>query len=554
MLWALAGLAAQASPIDEFWTQGRLVDASGGPVNGDVALTFAIWDAASGGSELWSQSVTTPVEQGYYAVSLGPVNAAVRADPETFLEVRVDGTPVGPMQPIKSPPWQRVTQTAPGVQSASFTVGSGDSGRVFLISGASVATLPALGPSDAGFSVTLKRTGTSNIRVSPSSGTIEGATQQWLLDTGSSQTVVFDGTNWHVTHKVGRSGPTADLPSCKAILDASLSTGNGTYTIDPDGPGGSAAFSAYCDMAGGGWTHVTAGVPIEFNTCGATGATGPTQSQCNAQYASNPFLNGKVTVTSGRQQWVVPVTGTYRFEVWGANGGAAGTTQEANGGNAGFVRGDINLTAGDVLYLTVGQRGVNGSTDGPLLGGAGGFGGGGNGGNGQRAQASYGLVGGGGGGGASDVRLNANSLGARVAVAAGGGGGSRWPPATLSAEIGHGGAGGGATGSDGTSNDGAACTGDGGTPSQGGGAGQCYASTAYGTAGASGQGGNGGNDTSGNNGGGGGGGGGYFGGGGGSGTSEGGGGGGSSYTGGLANITNTANVNSASGKITILFR
>lgn len=49
------------------------------------------------------------------------------------------------------------------------------------------------------------------------------------------------------------------LSSCKEILQKGKSTGNGVYSIDPDGEGGQDKFDVYCNMSylGGGWTRLS---------------------------------------------------------------------------------------------------------------------------------------------------------------------------------------------------------------------------------------------------------------------------------------------------------
>ncbi|MDI1354888.1 MAG: T9SS type A sorting domain-containing protein [bacterium] len=106
-----------------------------------------------------------------------------------------------------------------------------------------------------------------------------------------------------------------------------------------------------------------------FTTAGATGVSGPSQTQINAAYLSTN-LNGSVTVAGGIQSWTVPANGSYRIETYGAQGG--GSTGGANTGSLGgfgaAMIGDFTLTAGQVLRILVGQQG---GTD-PYGGGGGG--------------------------------------------------------------------------------------------------------------------------------------------------------------------------------------
>ena len=119
-------------------------------------------------------------------------------------------------------------------------------------------------------------------------------------------------------------------------------------------------------------------------------------------------------------EFQVPVTGVYKIELWGAQGGGGYTLDGTYyaGGKGGYVSGYIYLKSDDVLYVYVGSKGDDGKKINyqTYLGG---YNGGGN---------SYGKHYG--GGGATDVRLKSgmwddfDSLKSRIIVAGAGGGSS----------------------------------------------------------------------------------------------------------------------------------
>ncbi len=102
-------------------------------------------------------------------------------------------------------------------------------------------------------------------------------------------------------------------------------------------------------------SNVSAQTYYNFTNCGQTGNTGPTQAQVNATYTSGNTLYNAVTSYSGRQYWVVPATGTYKIDAWGAAGGSG--SGAFVGGKGAYVSATYNLTAGTGIYINVGQMG-----------------------------------------------------------------------------------------------------------------------------------------------------------------------------------------------------
>lgn len=115
----------------------------------------------------------------------------------------------------------------------------------------------------------------------------------------------------------------------------------------------------------------------------------------------------KYDYTGAVQNFSVTQPGTYKLEAWGAQGGYRSSS--TYGGKGGYATGIVSLKEADQLFIYVGGAGGNGTSGCGSTICPGGFNGGG------YRYKYYG------GGGASDIRINTDSLYARVIVAGGGG-------------------------------------------------------------------------------------------------------------------------------------
>ena len=154
-----------------------------------------------------------------------------------------------------------------------------------------------------------------------------------------------------------------------------------------------------------------------------------TRSKCNVYFIDGYSKN--FDYTGSVQEFVVPKDGTYKLEVWGAQGGSSilqGVIKDV-GGQGGYSNGNIHLSKNTTVYVVVG-----GASATPKQGQdtAGGYNGGGLGTWDQAANEVKDNTGevGGGGGGATHIALKSGLLStlenskSDILIVAGGGGGA----------------------------------------------------------------------------------------------------------------------------------
>jgi hypothetical protein len=167
-------------------------------------------------------------------------------------------------------------------------------------------------------------------------------------------------------NKLNIDGQTADIQAVKYYTDSTPLTGlvsGTTYFLKNVSISGFAGAQALYTMTSN--THT-------FTSGGVTGANPPTIAQLRTAYTtSNAWEDTYLRQGDyqGYQDWTVPVSGVYSFNVKGASGyngsGSGGV------GRGAIVEGGVSLTKGEIITIAVGQVGAAPASGG-IWGGSGG--------------------------------------------------------------------------------------------------------------------------------------------------------------------------------------
>ncbi|MEC8193359.1 MAG: hypothetical protein VX127_11535 [Myxococcota bacterium] len=120
MLIPLLCLTAPVHAVPaQFTHQGRLLDADGVPLGGEVSLSFRVMDSESDGTILWEDTIVVALDRGYYSAVLGvdedtnPLDTAVLSQAPVWLELQLDGEPaMAPRSPIHAVPYATMATVA----------------------------------------------------------------------------------------------------------------------------------------------------------------------------------------------------------------------------------------------------------------------------------------------------------------------------------------------------------------------------------------------------------------------------------------------------------